>query len=208
MKKSEQLRLSRKNNDRAHWIRKPIMAGELTPWLVNEGSLTKHLQHRYLDFHVRPLVVAHAKPLIDERAMLCLHGAQRAFVREVLLYGNNAPVIFAHSVMALKHLRGSWAGLETLGKQPLGATLFAKKNIKRTTLAYQKLSPNSHLGKNTWRQMHAIGLLKPTGAVWARRSIFSLHRKVHQQPMRIMVTEVFLPTLLENVTGSKEKPSG
>jgi len=102
-----------------------------------------------------------------------------------LLYGGQRPVVFAHSILPRKSLRGVWHGLGKLGNKPLGATLFANPRVKRTTLSYKKLSPNHTL------YHHAVKYLttKPA-SLWARRSVFSLNCAT------IMVTEVFLPNIL------------
>lgn len=194
MKKSEQLHL-RRSGQRSNWINKPMLAHHLTPWLIDEASLTKRLQQRYQDFNVQLLQVTHASVLEDERALIGVRANQRAFVREVFLLGKGQPVVFAHSVMALKQLRGRWAGLTTLGKQPLGATLFANPNIKRTLLHYRQLMPNNPLYQKAAQYLFKTGQVDIQGGLWARRSVFSL--KGHQHAMRIVVTEVFLPSLLK-----------
>lgn len=177
-------------NNRSRWLKKPVLAGVLKPWLIDEGSLTQRLQQRYVDFSVKPLTVAHAKVMPDECLAIGVKQSQRAFVREVFLFGANQPVFFAHSVMPLKHLRGGWVGLAGLGKKPLGATLFANHRVKRTTLSYKKLMPNHALYKKTVAQLLVNGSEHKPAYLWARRSIFSLRK------MEMMVTEVCLPSLL------------
>jgi chorismate--pyruvate lyase len=192
VKKSELLTdLHGVKSNRARWVNKPMVTRKLKRWLIDEGSLTKCLQQRYADFHVKPLSVKHAKVMPDECLAMGVKQNQKAFVREVFLLGAGQPVVFAHSVMPLKHLRGRWVGLARLGKKPLGATLFANHRVKRTNLTYKKLMPNHALYKKTAKQLKAHGLDDKPAYLWARRSIFSL------SAMEMMVTEVFLPTLLK-----------
>ncbi len=176
-----------KHNSQARyrWLAKPLLSHAYRTWLINNQSLTARLQQRYLDFYVAPLTVNFLKPIHDEAAPLNVSADKIVLVRDVLLYGGQRPVVFAHSILPRKSLRGVWHGLGKLGNKPLGATLFANPRVKRTTLSYKKLSPNHTL------YQHAVKYLttKPA-SLWARRSVFSLNCAT------IMVTEVFLPNIL------------
>ena len=175
-----------RSQHRQRWLKKPISAKSLLPWLIDNGSLTARLQSRYSHFAVKPVAVKYAKPITDESALLYLPTYKTALIREVLLMGNHQAVVFAHSVLPRTSLRSSWNGLGRLGNKPLGATLFANPRVKRTPLNYKKLSPHHKLYQHATVHLS----LKPTH-LWARRSIFSLNCA------RILVTEIFLPQLLE-----------
>ena len=163
-----------------------MLAKAHLPWLIHRGSLTKRLQLRYSQFAVMPVKVRYAKPIADESALLHLPAYKTALIREVLLMGNNQPVVFAHSVLPRASLRGPWNGLGKLGNMPLGATLFTNQIIKRMPLSYKKLSPRHKLFKRATAHL----TIKPT-YLWARRSVFSLNCA------KILVTEIFLPKLFE-----------
>jgi chorismate lyase len=158
----------------------------LQSWLIDSGSLTARLQQRFSRFAVKPVTVKYAKALQDEAVLLHLPTHKTALIREVLLMGNSQPVVFAHSVLPRASLRGAWNGLGRLGNKPLGATLFANSKVKRTPLEYKKLSACSPISMRVAEHMQTA-----PKALWARRSIFSLGCA------KILVTEVFLPQLLE-----------
>lgn len=172
-------------HSRYRWLEKPLLGYSYHSWLIEKGSLTAKLQERYHQFSVKPIVVEYKKPNQDEARLL--HSASRdvALIREVLLYGNGKPVVFAHSVMPRKGLRGAWRGLDRLGDKPLGATLFANSKAKRTPLNYKKLYPTHVLYQRATRH-----LVDKPAFLWARRSVFSLNCA------NIMVIEVFLPSLI------------
>lgn len=182
-----------RSNWRFHWLKKPLQSGQYRHWLVDGSSLTARLQQRYAEFSVEPALEVYAKPFFDEAMPLKITPCKTVLIREVLLIGNNQPVVFAHSVLPRKSLRGSWLGLSRLGSQPLGAVLFANPRVKRTPLAYKKLSCQHAL-----YQQAAKDLANKPAYLWARRSMFSLNCA------NIMVTEVFLPQLLissaDNIT--------
>jgi len=170
---------------RYRWLVKPLHSHRYRSWLMHGQSLTAKLQQCYPDFYVMPLTVALRKPIRDEAALLSLCADKLVLVRDVLLCGGAEPVVFAHSVLPTKRLRGVWHGLGKLGSKPLGATLFANPKVKRTALSYKKLSSNHVLYQHASRHL----MVKP-GYLWARRSVFSLNCA------SIMVTEVFLPSIV------------
>lgn len=175
---------------RQRWLKQPIQANKFQLWLIDNGSLTARLQQCFSKFAVVPLSVKYAKLIQDEVALLRQSDYQIALIREVLLMGDNQPVVFAHSVLPRASLRGAWNRLGRLGNKPLGATLFANPKVKRTALSYKKLTPNHALYQHATRHLAQKPDVRKPPYLWARRSIFCL------SCASIMVTEVFLPQLL------------
>ncbi len=127
-----------------------------------------------------------AKPHTDESSHLRLPNYEYILSRDVHLLSNGVPVVFAHSILPRQSLRGAWLGLRHIGNKSLGASLFANPKVRRTALEFKKLSVNHPLYQSATAHLQ----VKPP-LLWARRSIFTLNQA------RIMVTEVFLPQLLE-----------
>jgi chorismate--pyruvate lyase len=171
-------------NLRSSWLRKPFATLAVQHWLVDDASLTARLQNRYADFKVQPIMHKPSKLIQDEVALLKLQRAKTAIVRDVLLMGNQQPVVYAHSILPKVSMRGGWHQLGQLGNKPLGATLFKNPRVQRTPLSYKKLSKNHDLYRQAIQH-----LSDPPTYLWARRSVFSLNCA------KILVTEVFLPTL-------------
>lgn len=155
-------------------------------WLQYRGSLTQRIQAQCGDFYVKPVFQSLATVHDDERIVMGLRHGELAMVREVFLYCHDTPVVFAHSVVARKNLRGAWRGLSGLGNKSLGSVLFANPKIKRTPLQFKKLNPNHALFASACRT-----LTTNPPSLWARRSLFTLHGQ------SILVTEVFLPAILD-----------
>ena len=182
-----------------------MLSGVYRKWLIDNGSLTARLKVRYKDFAVRPVLLKNAKAFTDESALLGLKANQHSLIREVLLMGNNQPVVFAHSVLPRASLRGAWHRFGKLGNKPLGAALFANPKVKRTPLEYKKLSACNPISMRVSRMNNRLQLVYSAGttlavaehiktspkALWARRSIFSLNCA------KILVTEVFLEELFK-----------
>lgn len=170
------------------WLKKPIAAKSFQPWLVDSGSLTARLKIHYRNFAVMPVTVKYAKANKDEATLLRLPAHKIALIRDVLLMGNNQPVVFAHSVLPRASLHGAWRGLGKLGNKPLGATLFANPKVRRTPLEYKKLPRHHPISMRVAKHLN----ISPK-ELWARRSMFQLNCA------KILVTEVFLEQLLTPV---------
>ena len=164
----------------------PEIEDGYAPWLQDHGSLTRRIQQRCGKFHVRNLYNGLSMASRDELAILNVPRRQKIYTREVFLYADNHPVVFAHSVVASQHLRGAWHALQHLGSRPLGALLFSHPLVQRAPLCYSALKPDHPL-----YQQAAIELTTPPPRLWARRSVFTL------QGEPLLVTEVFLPGILK-----------
>jgi chorismate--pyruvate lyase len=137
------------------------------------------------DFSVRPVRSGLARIAYDEAVALNLQPRQRAYSREVFIYADNKPVVFAHSTCALRHLRGHWSALAGLGNQPLGAMLFTHPLVERNALYFKVLRKSHPLYQSAAKSGDLPDVL------WARRSLFVLNKAP------LLVTEVFLPGILE-----------
>lgn len=169
------------------WRGRPAQgAGGYRRWLNDRGSLTQRIQERCARFAVRRLEQGLGRAFQDERKAADLRNGERALVREVYLYCGETPVVFAHSVLAQRNLRGPWRMLAGLGNRPLGTALFADPRIERTPLHFRKLNSRDALFRHACRVLTA----RPR-QLWARRSLFRLRGRP------ILVTEVFLPGILE-----------
>jgi len=177
--------LAKSLSPRSRWLKKPMNSGVYRYWLIDNGSLTRRLQLRCRDFRVKPIRLYNARSQVDEALLLNLSQRQTTLIREVYLYCSNRPVVFAHSVLPHKSLRGDWQGLGRLGNKSLGAALFKNPNVVRTVLEFKKLSNHHALYRRAVANLDS----KPR-ALWARRSTFSLDGAT------ILVTEIFLPQVL------------
>lgn len=175
--------------DRAdrQWKSQAFRAGApiwLRRWLSDSGSLTARLAARSTRLQVRVLRQSMTLPNEDERALVGLPRGRRAWLREVLLIADGRPVVFAHSVLAPRDLRGPWRMAAGVGGRPLGAALFADPRIVRGDLHCERLAAAHPLHR---RAQLAVGAQLP--ALWARRSRFL------RDGRPLLVTEVFLPAI-------------
>jgi chorismate--pyruvate lyase len=166
----------------------------LRPWLHDHGSLTQRIQQRCDRFTVQPVRSGLARIAYDEATLLDIAPHHLAYSREVFLFADGKPVVFAHSTTACEHLRGAWKAMNGLGNRSLGSLLFTHPLVIRQPLHFKALRAHHplHVGRVLTRY---VGL-KPDlpiipDTLWARRSLFTLHGAP------LLVTEVFLPEILK-----------
>jgi chorismate--pyruvate lyase len=165
----------------------PLAAKDLRDWLENRASLTARIRARCTTFEVRVLRQRVARPLTDELAVLGLRAHSVALIREVLLVADGVPVVFAHSVVLPRHVRGVWHLVAGLGTQPLGAVLFADPAVTRGRLHFRQLDARDL----RWQLAAEAIAGTPPKRMWARRSVFL------RRGRPLLVTEVLLPSLFE-----------
>jgi chorismate--pyruvate lyase len=151
----------------------------LLPWLLHPGSLTAALKHlSNHQFRVQVLSQRWQQPSLEERRQLELRDRSRALIREVLLYGNGQPWVYARSVLPERSLAGKSRYLRSLDNRPLGQLLFSEPDIRRGPIVL------NHLQRNPRCQLPVIQELHQRA--WGRRSTFWLRGKP------LLVAEAFL----------------
>ena len=154
-------------------------------WLLDRGSLTQHLTTASKGaFRVSILQQRLMRPQLSEQKVLNMADRSLALIREVLLYGNDQPWVFARSVLPLSSLTGAQRRLQKLDNRPLGALLFADPSMRRGAMQISRIKVGQLplLG-----DLEADILTKPDTPLWGRRSVFYIDQKP------LLVSEVFLP---------------
>jgi len=167
------------------WYGPPPITTPYRAWLTDRGSLTQRIADRYPQVRVEVVFQGLRYPNRDESFLFEDRPRSRVLVREVYLYCGALPVVFAHTIMRSEDLHGVWHAVSMLGSRPLGGALFADPRVWRGPLRHKKLGPHHEL----YRRALSV-LPRGDGALWARRSLFALHKSP------ILVTEVFLPGIL------------
>lgn len=157
------------------------LSEHLQSWLLDPDSLTARLKSHCHQFRVE---------LLGQKVELCqAHEAvadipvgEKVLVREVLLYCDDKPQVFARSLLPLSSLTGAEQALANLGTNSLGQVLFNNPSLERKTIEVAMFDNNSSVG-----ELAKNVQLEVTHSLWGRRSIFVLDDKP------LMVAEVFLP---------------
>jgi len=153
-------------------------------WLMDEQSLTERLiTSCSAPFSVKVLKQCWIVPARSEQKLLSIAPRHMVLLRQVILYCGEQPVVFAHSLIPLKTLKGRHRRLGCLNTKPLGKYLFSKPYLKRSALQWSLIKQSS-LMHDLIAESNQL-----QGDVWGRRSLFHLKQK------KLLVSEYFLPAI-------------
>lgn len=146
-------------------------------WLLDEQSLTaKLINASQQQFRVQRLKQVWGVPRLSERQALNMRPREIALIREVLLYCQEQPWVYARSILPYQSLNGSLRYLKQLHNQSLGQQLFKHPALERQAFEVAQITmPNLDIPVQTEQSL------------FARRSVFSL------QQQKLLVAEIFLP---------------
>jgi len=167
---------------RLDWGSRLPAARSLRDWLAEAHSLTARCRRHCGEFRVRVVAQGWRLALADETA-----NARRP-VREVLLECDGVPVIFAESVLSTGRCGRLGRWFARLGSRSLGSLLFTHPGFGRGGIEFVRLRQRDALHR---RVCQVLG--RPQPVLWARRS------RHHLDGGSVLVTEVFLPTILDLV---------
>ncbi|MCC2617526.1 chorismate lyase [Aestuariibacter halophilus] len=158
----------------------PIPNPYLKNWLLDTGSLTERLQAHCRQFSLSLLGQRQADVDLEEFRALDVQEPSSSAppwqVREVLLYGDGQPWVYARSILPEALCRGDFAGL---GEQPLGKLLFNDQRFVRMPFQLCRVAVDAPILSRLQQQSNHT--------LWGRRSVFTFAQ------YRIMVAELFLP---------------
>jgi len=157
----------------------------LKSWLLDPTSLTSRLKSNCHQFRVELLgqTLEHCH---ENEAVELIPVGEKVLVREVLLYCDNKPQVFARSLLPLSSLTGEEQVLADLGTQSLGQVIFNNPSLKRQTIEVAAFDENTGVSIFAKKLLARESFISPD-KLWGRRSIFILAGKP------LMVAEVFLP---------------
>jgi chorismate--pyruvate lyase len=153
----------------------------LKDWLLDSGSLTERLQSQCTSFHLTLVGQRQSKISLEEFQQVSAPHQQlnqkEWQVREVILWGDNQPWVFARSIIPQRLCESDFVNLNT---KPLGQLIFNDKRFKRMPFEVTHMCAS----KVFLAQLHISSEMD----LWGRRSAFSF------EDLKMSVSEVFLPS--------------
>lgn len=168
------------------WHRQPSHRGlpaSLRDWLREPASLTARLQ-RHGRFRIAVLSQRLQHANADESALLGLRRKAHCWVREVVLFCDEVPVVFAHTVLPAKPRGVLTRWFARLGSRSLGSLLFTHAGFVRGKLSFARIDARHPLYHEA---VAAQGAVAVPDCFQARRCLHAYRRQ------QVLVTEVFLP---------------
>jgi chorismate--pyruvate lyase len=166
-------------------------------WLATAGSLTARLVAGSETFRVRPLHQKLALCAFEEAAPIGLARRVQVRERDVLLCCDGVPVVYGHTVVPLSATAADWPLFSALGERSLGTTLFHDPKVTRGPLEFARLKNSHPLLARVRAGVEAYDL--NDHVFHARRCVYRRHQGL------LMVTEVFLPAVLNLAGNNKER---
>lgn len=153
----------------------------LEDWLLDAGSLTAKLKQVHPDFRVQ--VLAQEQQLAEPHEYRTLGiDVEPVTIREVLLYSNNVPWVFARSILPHQQL-AAHAEMTHMGTNPLGEHLFQRDDIQPGVIEVAQFANSTPVAQLN-HQLHHQAV-----SLWGRRRLF------HLPETAILVAEVFLSSV-------------
>lgn len=103
----------------------------LSDWLLEQGSMTHRCEQHCYKVTVQPQFEGFVSAENLGKELSELPKDNRYWIREIFLFGDNIPWIWARTVVPEKTLSDSKQGLTELGETPLGRYLFSQSELER-----------------------------------------------------------------------------
>ena len=120
-----------------------VKNSEILSWLNEPGSITSRIKS-FSDFKLKLLRDGLGEVDANEDDLI-ISNYRENNIREVLLYSDEEPLIYAKSVIPLETIR---LGLDVLGnlkENPLGDILFSNPEIKKEYMLFSKFESNKKI---------------------------------------------------------------
>lgn len=112
---------------------------QVADWLLEFGSLTEKLNRHSKNPVKLDLLLQAPGTIASSEQQAMATDANQLPQREVVLYANDKPWIFARTIVSEE----SQQLIEQLGQQPLGSILFNNEHLRRQFLQIKKPSPKT-----------------------------------------------------------------
>ena len=116
---------------------------EILSWLNESGSITSRIKS-FSDFKLKLLrdSPGEVDAAVDD---LIISNYKENNIREVLLYSDEEPLIYAKSIIPLETIRLGLGVLGNLKENPLGDILFSNPEIKKEYMLFSKFESNKKI---------------------------------------------------------------
>jgi len=116
---------------------------EILSWLNESGSITSRIKS-FSDFKLKLLrdSPGEVDAAVDD---LIISNYKENNIREVLLYSDEEPLIYAKSIIPLETIRLGLGVLGNLKENPLGDILFSNPEIKKEYMLFSKFESNKRI---------------------------------------------------------------
>ena len=116
---------------------------EILSWLNEPGSITSRIKS-FSNFKLKLLKDGPGEVDIIEDDLI-ISNYEKNNIREVVLYSDEEPLIYAKSIIPLETIRLGLGILGNLKENPLGDILFSNSEIKKKYMLFSKFESNKNI---------------------------------------------------------------
>ena len=116
---------------------------EIISWLTESGSITSRIKS-FSNFRLKLLRDGPGKVDASEDDLIITNYKENN-IREVVLYSDEEPFIYAKSILPLETIRLGLGALGSLKENPLGDILFSNPQIKKKYMLFAKFESNKRI---------------------------------------------------------------
>jgi len=106
-------------------------SNNLNTWLNSRQSISDKL-NKIGNYRVEVINSKQNKLLLSEKIQFSTYQKEELYLREVLIYLNEKPLMYARTLLPKIYLRGFWGNIKKLKEKPLANIVFENKSIKRS----------------------------------------------------------------------------
>tara|TARA_B100001175_G_scaffold280899_1_gene258963 strand:+ start:244 stop:765 length:522 start_codon:yes stop_codon:yes gene_type:complete len=160
------------------WNKNIQIENRLKYWLLDVKSLSYRISN-IAKLEIIPVKERKNRVFSNEKKVFGYKKSEDLYLREVLIYADKVPIMYARTILPIIHLRGFWRNIKKLKNKPLADIVF-KKKILRSNFKFRKPSYNDEFSKRIRRFS-----LKKTKILAIRESTF------RNKNEKVLLTEVF-----------------
>ena len=161
------------------WNKKIQLHNELKFWLLDMKSLSYRIRN-IAELEIIPIETKKSNIFLDEKKEFGYRKSEHLYLREVLIYADTLPIMYARTILPSIYLRGFWRKIKKLNNEPLANIVFERKKIIRSEFKFKKPSFNDVFSK----RIKSLNL-ENIKILAARQSTFKNKNK------KVLLTEVF-----------------
>ena len=161
------------------WNKNIQIEHKLKFWLLDMKSLSYRIRN-IAKLEIIPVKKNVSNIFQNEKKVFGGIKSEHLYLREVLIYADKLPIMYARTVLPSKYLRGFWHKIKKLNNKPLADIVFEKKMIIRSDFKFKKPSNNDSFSRKI-----KIFNLKNTKILATRQSTFRYKNE------KALLTEVF-----------------
>tara|TARA_B110000114_G_C14829652_1_gene292121 strand:- start:98 stop:622 length:525 start_codon:yes stop_codon:yes gene_type:complete len=161
------------------WNKNIQIDGKLKYWLLDMKSLSYRIRN-IAKLEIIPVDSRGSNIFLNEKKVFDNKKSEHLYLREVLIYADKLPIMYARTVLPSKYLRGFWHKIKKLKNKPLADIVFDRKIIIRSDFKFKKPSINDNFS----RKIKMLNL-KKTKILATRQSTFKNKNE------KAVLTEVF-----------------